>query len=106
MNETKNLMQEKLDIGYGNQNLDNFVTETEITVEITLREYRELIKNNALSQNKIENAEKDRYARNYENEELKKKLKEITRQLNKYINEYGILEEYEILEEESENEYE
>lgn len=55
-------------------NVDNFKEEKELTVEITLAEYRELIKNNAESDYKIKEAKYKADTLKRENAELKKKI--------------------------------
>lgn len=105
MSETKNLLQEKLEIDYIlKNNLDNFVVDNEITVEITLREYRDLVQTNALAGDRIKKAEENRYTRENENSTLRKDVKELKKLLNQYINKYGVLEDEE--DEECEDEYE
>ena len=56
-------------------NTDNFKEEKELTVEITLAEYRDLIKNNAESNYKIKEAKDEADTLKRENAELKKKVK-------------------------------
>lgn len=63
------------EFGSYNQSEDNFVANQEITVTITLKEYRELVEKNAKAQNRIDKAESDRYSRN---QEIEEKSKEIT----------------------------
>lgn len=53
--------------------LKDFKAENELMVTITLNEYRDLIKKNATAENRIAEAEKDKYRRNEENEKLKKR---------------------------------
>lgn len=55
-------------------NVDNFKEEKELTVEITLAEYRELIKNNTESDYKIKEAKYEADTLKRENAELKKKV--------------------------------
>ena len=55
-------------------NVDNFKEEKELTVEITLAEYRELIKNNTESNYKIKGAGYEADTLKRENAELKKKV--------------------------------
>ena len=55
-------------------NVDNFKEEKELTVEITLAEYRELIKNNTESNYKIKEAGYEADTLKRENAELKKKV--------------------------------
>ncbi len=62
------LLDKKLD-RYGFENND-FVAAGELTVTITLSEYRKLVKDVATAQARIDKAEADRYDRNRENERL------------------------------------
>lgn len=52
-------------------NKDNFVASGELTVTITLGEYRKLVEQCATAQQRIDKANEDRYSRNSENESLK-----------------------------------
>ena len=73
---TETLLTQKLDRSSWrvSENTDNFKEEKELTVEITLAEYRELIKNNVESNYKIKEAENESNALKKENAELKKKV--------------------------------
>ena len=62
------LLDKKLD-RYGFDNND-FLAAGELTVTITLSEYRKLVKDVATAQARIDKAEADRYDRNRENERL------------------------------------
>lgn len=62
------LLDKKLD-KYGFENND-FLASGELTVTITLSEYRKLVKDVATAQARIDKAEADRYDRNRENERL------------------------------------
>ena len=62
------LLDKKLD-RYGFENND-FLASGELTVTITLSEYRKLVKDVATAQARIDKAEEDRYERNRENERL------------------------------------
>lgn len=73
------LLDKKLD-RYGFENND-FVASGEITVTITLSEYRKLVKDCATAQTRIDKAESDRYERNSENEALKKANAELKAEL-------------------------
>lgn len=85
------LMSKKLD-SWGS-NLNDFKAEKELTVEITLNEYRELIKSKATKETDIEKANKDKYTREEENKKLKKQNKELDSKLFEYIRKFGDLEE-------------
>ena len=62
------LLDKKLD-RYGFDNND-FLAAGELTVTITLGEYRKLVKDVATAQARIDKAEEDRYERNSENTRL------------------------------------
>ncbi len=62
------LLDKKLN-RYGFDNND-FLASGELTVTITLSEYRKLVKDVATAQARIDKAEADRYDRNRENERL------------------------------------
>lgn len=62
------LLDKKLD-RYGFDNND-FLAAGELTVTVTLSEYRKLVKDVATAQARIDKAEADRYERNRENERL------------------------------------
>ena len=62
------ILDKKLD-RYGFDNND-FLAAGELTVTITLSEYRKLVKDVATAQARIDKAEADRYDRNRENERL------------------------------------
>lgn len=73
------LLDKKLD-RYGFENND-FLASGELTVTITLSEYRKLVKDCATAQARIDKAESDRYERNSENEALKKENAELKAEL-------------------------
>ena len=62
------LLDKKLN-RYGFDNND-FLAAGELTVTVTLSEYRKLVKDVATAQARIDKAEADRYERNTENERL------------------------------------
>lgn len=64
-----------------NPNTRNFVAASEITVTITLGEYRELVEKCATRQMAIDEATKDRYTRNQENERLRKEVEALKAEL-------------------------
>ena len=87
----ESLVKKKLD-SYSSE-LNDFQAENELTVEITLNEYRDLIKVKSISDYKIKEAEKDKYTRNSENERLKQENKELEMKLFEYRKKFGELEE-------------
>ena len=78
------VLEKKLD-GYNvDSKLQNFVAPQELTVNITLSEYRELVSKCATAKADIDKAESDKYERNRkiealekENAELKAKIYEL-----------------------------
>lgn len=83
------LLKKKLD-DYSSQ-LEDFQAENELLVEITLNEYRELVKEKALKDYKIKEAENDRYTRNCENEKLKREIEVLKSRLVEYRMQFGEL---------------
>ena len=73
------ILDKKMD-GYSFEKKD-FVASGEITVTITIGEYRKLIADNATAQQRIDKADEDRYSRNSENEALKKENAELKAEL-------------------------
>lgn len=91
--EDKDLLEKKVERYYGS--LDDFQSENELTVEITLHEYRELVKQVATKEYDIDKANKDKYSREDENRRLKESNKELTAELLEYKKLYGNLEKNE-----------
>lgn len=56
---------------------NDFVLDNEITVTITLHEYRELVENDATSTARIDEANNEKWKYYRENEELKKQVAEL-----------------------------
>lgn len=65
---------------YGNKD-DNFVANQEITVSITLNEYRSLVEKSAQSTQKIEEARSSMYKIQTERDELKKAVCSLKEEL-------------------------
>ena len=59
----------------------NFVAEQEITVTITLSEYRDLVKKCATAQADIDAANKDKWTRDDENKKLKDEVAKLKAEL-------------------------
>lgn len=66
------VLEEKMD-AYS-KNLDNFTAPQELTVTITLNEYRNLVSANATAQADIKKANDDKFERNCENGRLNKEV--------------------------------
>lgn len=73
------ILDKKLD-GYGTNDND-FLASGELTVTITLEEYRKLVEKCATRDYCINEAEKDKYTRENENEELRKENAELKAEL-------------------------
>lgn len=56
---------------------NDFVLDKEITVTITLHEYRKLVENDATTKSRIEEANTEKWNLRKENEELKKQVAEL-----------------------------
>lgn len=59
------------------QSQDNFIANQELTVTITLNEYRNLIGEAAKASAKIDEANKDKYTREEENRKLKEEISKL-----------------------------
>lgn len=82
---------------FGHVTVNDFIAEDEITVTITLNEYRDLIRSDATTQERIDRANESKYDRERENEalsaenaelkqelyELKKENEDLQRRLNR-----------------------
>lgn len=90
---TETLLSEKLEPSYSKKDqIDNFLEEKELSVTITLSEYRELVSNKATAKYQIEQVEKDKYERNADNAKLRTRVKELENQLFEYRKKFGDLE--------------
>lgn len=69
------VLEKKLD-NYGSNN-DNFVASQELTVTITLSEYRKLVSSDATRVEAIDKANKDKYERERKIEALEKQVAEL-----------------------------
>ena len=79
----KDAVLDKKMSGYGFEEI-NFLAQSELTVTITLREYRDLIEKVATRDTAIKAAEADKYNRNAENEQLKKEVAALKAELYEY----------------------
>ena len=100
MSETTNtLLQKKLEERSSyrwNNEVDNFIEQNEISVTITLAEYRNLIEKSAVSDFKIKEANADKYERDSENNKLKSKVKELETVIFEYRKQFGELKTEEV----------
>ena len=89
----KQILDEK--VGSYNSDKNDFAVINELTVEITLSEYRKLVSEVATKRYDIDKAEKDKYTRDNDNKRLKEKVNDLETKLLKYKVKYGELEEKE-----------
>jgi len=75
-NKVDVILNKKLD-GYYTGELNNFTTRDELVVTITLNEYRELVKEKAISDNEIQKARVEAHDLRTENGKLQAKVKEL-----------------------------
>ena len=71
------VLDKKFDGYMSSSDLHNFIAPQEITVTITLSEYRELVQKVATRQADIDKAESDRYERNRKIEALEREVSEL-----------------------------
>lgn len=84
------LLNEKLEDGYSkNKNLDNFTVENELTVTITLAEYRNLIREVATKDKDIREANEAKWDRINKISALEKKVDELELLIFKYREKFG-----------------
>jgi len=91
----ENLILEKKMDGYGTNN-KNFVAPGELTVTITVEEYRELVSSDATRKQQIDEANADKYERNQKIEKLTKEVEELKAELyetKKLLDQYKEKEE-------------
>ena len=72
---TQDVVLDKKLSDYGKN--DDFIASQEITVTITLREYRELVSNNATREHEINKANSDRYERETKIKTLEQRVKAL-----------------------------
>ena len=77
--KTDVILDKKMD-SYGYENKD-FLASGELTVTITLGEYRKLVTDVATANQRIDKANEDSYERNAENEKLKKENSDLKAEL-------------------------
>lgn len=84
---TNNVVLEKKMDCYNNNNLDNFTAPQELTVTITLHEYRKLVEEVATKKQDIDKANRDKYERDCENRKLKEKVAKLKKEIYRLRNE-------------------
>ena len=82
-NVCETILNKKLDNYYSENN--DFVASGEITVEITLAEYRDLVKSKARMDYELEKARNERYELDKKNAELKKEIKMLEDKVYKFV---------------------
>lgn len=75
VNVTSAVLDKKME-HYG-WNAKDFVAENELTITITLAEYRDLVKSHATKQHDIDEANADKYKRDSENKMLKEEVEAL-----------------------------
>lgn len=78
---TNNVVLEKKMDCYNNNNLDNFTAPQELTVTITLHEYRKLVEEVATKKHDIDKANQDKYERDCENRKLKEEVAKLKEEI-------------------------
>ena len=78
---TNNVVLEKKMDCYNNNNLDNFTAPQELTVTVTLHEYRKLVEEVATKKQDIEKANRDKYERDCENRKLKEEVAKLKEEI-------------------------
>ena len=79
VNVTSAILDKKMDCFSWNEN--NYVAERELTITITLAEYRELVASHATKQYDIARANEDKYKRDNENMMLKQEVDSLRARL-------------------------
>ena len=85
------LLDKKMD-AYGFRS-KNFLAHGELTVTITLAEYRELVENDAKAQQRIDDAEKGKYERTRKIESLEDENTKLKSELYALQKRFGIFDE-------------
>lgn len=90
---TETLLAKKLERGSwkSTDNTDNFMEQNELTVVITLAEYRQLISDNATYKYKLDEANDEKRNKENENSKLKEKIKELENTIFEYRKQFGEL---------------
>ena len=83
---TNPVLQKKID-GY---RVDNFAVPQELTVTVTLSEYRELVANNAVRESKVDEAVQARWKVEKERDDLRSTLTEIKDTLERVRNDLSV----------------
>lgn len=76
-NATEKILNNKMQETYGYENHKNLTIDNELTVTITLYEYRELIKKVAISDNEIDKARSEKYALQRQISTLEEKIQTL-----------------------------
>lgn len=94
---TETLLSKKLERGSWriSDTTDNFMEQNELTVVITLAEYRQLISDNATNKYKLDEANNEKRDKENENSKLKEKIKGLENTIFEYRKQFGELQESE-----------
>lgn len=89
---TETLLSKKLEDSWNRSDItDNFAEEKELTVTITLSEYRRLVASDSTRKYEIDEANKNKWEREDENKKLKATVSDLRNTLLKYRAEFGEL---------------
>ena len=77
----KDVITEKKLEDWAHNSLNNFASPQELTVTITLNEYRELLSKYATTKSDIDKANADKWARDCENKKLREEVAELKAKL-------------------------
>ena len=76
------VLEKKMDCyNNNNNNLDNFTAPQELTVTVTLHEYRNLVEEVATKKQDIDKANRDKYERDCENRKLKEEVAKLKEEI-------------------------
>lgn len=81
MTEINAILQAKMEERYGYSTEENLLAPSELTVTITLNEYRKLITSNATKEQAIKEAKEERYKAERERDNLKNEVTKLKTEL-------------------------
>ena len=91
VNVTSAILDKKMECFRWDAN--NYVAENELTITITLAEYRELVKAVATKQHDIDKANEGKYEREVENKNLKAEVESLRARIYELQNDYNFRKE-------------